>query len=182
MRNLRVGQWQVKDTNVLAGNGLIRINPNKPGFGSIMLVEDVVDVSGGGFARKRNKTGFITGTITDLEAIIHQYGLKVNDNFNEKVGKEFKIVTHEMLENQAPEGRSFKAKINPRTGEALVSQGQKIFWRRFVVEANSPETDILIQHDNVQSTGKRGEQHYEGLNEEAAKEFKAAASKQVAGK
>lgn len=182
MTTLRIGKWDgSKAANVTRKNGLIRVNPNKPDFGSMMLIEDVVGINGG-FIRKRNKTGFIVGTIADLETVIDRFGLKEGDNFCEKVGPH-RIVTDERLESETPEGRAYKEKINPRNNEPLTLGGEKIFWRRYVVPENSPEQDHLIQHDNDQSIGTvRGEPHYEHVNQDEVQEFKKAASAQKPGK
>lgn len=182
MSKLRIGKWDTsKPANVTKSNGLVRINPNKPEFGSMMVIEDVVSI-GGGFIRKRNKIGFIVGTVADLEDIIKTHNLKEGDDFCEKVGPH-RIVTDEKLESETPEGRAYKEKINPRTNEPLTLGGEKIFWRRYVVPENSLEQDHLIQHDNDQSMGNvRGEQHYEHVNQDEIEEFKKAASIQRSGK
>jgi hypothetical protein len=184
MRKLRIAAWAVKEGNVTLSNGLIRVNPNKPTFGSLMLIEDVATISGG-FITQRNKTGFIVGQVAQLEAIIKAKGLKAGDDFNEKMGEAYKIVTIEMVESATPEGRGFKAKINPTTNEALTKDGEAIFWRRQVVPESSAEVDVLIDHDGKGESNQgtpRDSHQYAGLNQEEIAEFSGAAKLQQRGK
>ena len=57
---LSVTKWKEKENTEYSEDGLIRMNPNKPEFGSIMLSATVVSIDNN-FLNKRNKVGFITG-------------------------------------------------------------------------------------------------------------------------
>ena len=95
---LIVSKWEKKEGNDLSDNGLIRINPEKPEYGSLMLTSPVVTL-GNGFINKRTKVGFIVGTVEDIEAIIKEYGIKEGSNWSELFGTH-RIVTLE--KNFAP--------------------------------------------------------------------------------
>ena len=141
-----VSKWEEKDgANKLTANGLIRINDNKPEFGSLMLISQTVTVSNG-FLNKRNKVGFVTGRVEDLEDVIKSYRLKEGTDYSDVFGPH-KIVTLEKVESEVPENMGFREKINPTTEEVLTKDGEPIYWRTEVVPENSEIVDVLLQHD-----------------------------------
>lgn len=140
-----VTKWNEKDGNELTANGLIRINPNKPEFGSLMLMATVITLSSG-FLNKRNKIGFIVGEIENLNAVISEYKLKEGTDYSVAVSPH-KIVTLEKLESETPENQGFREKINPTTGEVLTKNGETIMWKSEVVSEASDVVESLIQHD-----------------------------------
>ena len=140
-----VTKWNEKEGNELTANGLIRINPNKTEFGSLMLMATVVSLSSG-FLNKRNKVGFVVGSIEDLEAVIGEYKLKEGTDYSVAVSPH-KIVTLERLESETPENQGFREKINPTTGEILTKNGETIMWKTEVVSESSDVVETLIQHD-----------------------------------
>jgi len=147
---LTVAKWEEKEGNTLSENGLIRINEDKPDYGSLMLVAVVVTLSGS-FANKRNRVGFITGAITDLEAIIEEYGLKEGSDYSELVG-EHRIVVLEKVKSDVPIDKNggnsgYKEKINPATDEILTKYGEPIYWKTEVVDDGSDIKNDFIQHD-----------------------------------
>jgi hypothetical protein len=166
---LTVAKWEEKEGNTLSENGLIRINTDKPEYGSLMLVAVVVTLSGS-FANKRNKVGFITGAVTDLEAIIEEYGLKEGSDYSELVSPH-RIVTLEKVQSDVPIDKNggnsgYKEKINPETNETLTKFGEPVFWKTEVVDEGSDIQNEYILHDR------------EPVSDEAIKEFQ----KEVEGK
>lgn len=142
---LKVSKWEAKAGNELTANGLIRVNPNKPEFGSLMLISTVAALSNG-FMNVKNRVGFIVGRVADLTNMIKEYGLKEGDDFSAKVGPH-RIVTLEKLESEAPANQGYREKINPTTGEVLTKDGETIVWKTEVVAEGSDIQDTFIRHD-----------------------------------
>ena len=140
-----VTKWNEKEGNELVANGLIRLNPSKPEFGSLMLMAQVITLSSG-FLNKRNKVGFVVGNVEDLEAVIKEYNLKEGTDYSVAVGPH-KIVTLEKVESETPENQGYREKINPTTGEILTKNGETIMWKTEVVSESSDIAETLIQHD-----------------------------------
>lgn len=140
-----VTKWNEKEGNELTANGLIRINTNKPEFGSLMLMSVVTSITNG-FLNKRNKVGFVVGSIEDLEGVISEYKLKEGTDYSVAVGPH-RIVTLEKLESETPENQGYREKINPTTGEVLTKDGETIMWKTEVVPEGSDIVESLIQHD-----------------------------------
>lgn len=146
MAKLRIAKWEAKEGNTLTANGLIRVNPNKPEFGSLMLISTSLKLSNS-FANVRPKVGFIVGRVTELEGMINEYNLKAGDDFSAKVGEPHKIVTLEKVESEIPENQGYRPKINPTTGEHLTKDGEPIYWKTEVVAEGSDVHDVYLQHD-----------------------------------
>lgn len=159
---LKVSKWEAKAGNELAANGLIRINPNKPNYGSLMLIAVVATLSNG-FMNVKNKVGFIVGEVKNLEALISNFGLKEGDDYSAKVSPS-RIVTLEKVESEVPEGQGYRAKINPQTNEQLTKDGEAIFWKTEVVAEGSDILDTYLTHDR------------EPAQDAAIKEFSGAAT------
>jgi len=141
-----VAMWNVKEGNTLTENKLIRINDNKPEFGSLMLISPVTELSAGGFLNKRNKVAFIVGRVEDLQTTITEFKLKEGTDFSVAVAPH-RIVTLEKLESEVQENEYYREKINPSTGEVLTKDGETIMWRTEVVAENSEIVDRKIVHD-----------------------------------
>lgn len=142
---LKVSKWEEKAGNELAANGLIRINPNKPEFGSLMLIAVVASLSNG-FMNVKNRVGFVVGRVADLTNLVKEFGLKDGDDYSAKVGPH-RIVTIEKLQSEAPENQGYREKINPSTGEVLTKNGETIVWKTEVVAEGSDIQDTYIKHD-----------------------------------
>ncbi len=140
-----VTKWNEKEGNTLVSNGLIRVNPKKPEFGSLMLMAVVVTLSGG-FLNKRNKVAFIVGNIEDLDAVIAEYKLREGTDYSVAVAPH-RIVTLELLESNTPENQGYREKINPTTGEILQKNGETIMWKTDIVPEGSDVVESLVQHD-----------------------------------
>lgn len=143
---LTVAKWDEKNgQNTLAKNGLIRVNDNKPEYGSLMLLNTTVALSGG-FLNERTKVGFITGEVATLEKMVDTYGLKAGSDFSALVGPH-RIVTLEKTESEIGEEKGYREKINPSSGEVLTKNGETIYWKTEIVAEGSDITDKYIQHD-----------------------------------
>ena len=142
---LQITKWTEKAGNELTANGLVRINPNKPTFGSIMLIATVASLSNG-FMNVKNKVGFVVGEVKTLETLISGFNLKDGDDYSAKVGPH-RIVTTELLESQVPERQGYRPKINPSTNEILSKDGEAIYWKTEVVAEGSDIQDSFISHD-----------------------------------
>ena len=132
----KVAKFTPKADVKLLANNTIRVNSNKPEYGSIMVIEESAKINNG-FLNKKVKVGFITAKVEDLLSLDYKADQEVD----------FKIVHKETT--NAPEGQGYRQKINPQTGEILCSGGKEIMWRTFVVNANDASTDEYIQHDSV---------------------------------
>jgi hypothetical protein len=149
-----VAKWLEKDgANTLTAKDLIRVNDNKPEFGSLMLVTPNVVTINNGFMNKRNKVGFITGRVEDLKEVIKHHKLKEGTDYSEKFGAHH-IVTLELLKSKVPENQGYREKINPTTGEILTKNGEDIYWKTEVVSEGSDVKDALISHDREETTGQ----------------------------
>ena len=146
---LTVAKWNEKAGNELTANGLIRINPNKPEFGSLMLIAVVATLSNG-FMNVKNKVGFIVGRLEDLKNLISTYDLKEGDDYSKKVAPH-RIVTLEKLESEVSGQLGYREKINPTTGEVLTKDGETIMWKTEVVAEGSDIYDTFIKHDAVEA-------------------------------
>lgn len=151
MSKLRVAKWQEKEGNQLTSNGLIRVNSNKPEFGSLMLITSSVTITGG-FANTRNKVGFITGEVEGLKQMISEYNLREGVDFSQAVAPH-RIVTLEKVESEMTEADlGYRLKINPDSGETLTKGGEDIYWKTEVVAEGSDIQDKLVQHDRTPVT------------------------------
>jgi hypothetical protein len=147
---LTVSKWKEQEEAELSANGLIRINPNKPEFGSLMLISQVITLSSG-FMNKRNKVGFVVGELADLEELIADKGIKEGTDWSVAIGPH-RIVTLEKVESEVPLDKNgtksgYREKINPTTEETLTKYGEVIYWKTEVVAEGSDITDEYIQHD-----------------------------------
>lgn len=167
-QKLTVAKWQAKEGNELTAKGLVRINSNKPEYGSIMLLHVTMALSNG-FLNKKTKVGFVTGRVEDLEGMIDTYKLKEGDDFSEKVAPH-RIITSELVESEVPENQGYREKINPSTGEVLTKNGEPIYWKTEVVPAGSDRVDETIEHDRVSAEADAEEA-------QATQEFEGAAQR-----
>jgi len=164
---LTVAKWEAKNGNELTANGLIRVNPNKPEYGSLMLIAVVTALSNG-FMNIKNKVGFVVGRVKDLEALITNFGLKAGDDYSAKVSPH-RIITSELLESEveAKGLKGYREKINPTTGEVLTKDGETIMWKNEVIPIGSDIQDAYIKHDTV--TQDAALQEFAGATELAEK-------------
>ena len=142
---LKVTKWNEKEDTTYASNGLVRVNSNKPEYGSIMLMATTVVVANG-FANTAKKVGFINGEVDQLKDMINEYNLRDGTDFNIAVAPH-RIVTLEKIQSEIGEELGYSEKINPSTGEVLTKNGEIIFRKTEVVMEGSDVVDITITHD-----------------------------------
>jgi len=169
---LTVTKWKEQEDAELSADGLIRINPNKPEFGSIMLIAPVITLSNG-FMNKRNKVGFVVGELEDLEGVIAEKGIKEGTDWSVAVGPH-RIVTLEKVESDVPLDKNgtksgYREKINPSTEETLTKYGETIYWKTEVVAEGSDIKDETIQHDLEPATDESREEFVQTEEEETSK-------------
>ena len=175
MKNvLVVSKYAEKDGVELKANGLIRVNTNKPEYGSLMLISKSVTITNG-FANKRNRVGFITASVGDLEDIVESFGLKQGSDYSESVAPS-KIVHIEITESEfdavddegnalyktkaahtSPNESGFRVKIRPadekqgrlEDEEMATADGEAIWWKTEVRASSDVRTDKFVAHVTV---------------------------------
>ena len=145
---LKVSKWN-PDSGEIVKNGLIRVNPNKPEYGSLMLINRTYTIVNG-FANPKNKVGFITGKVDDLQKMVDQFHLREGDDFSQKVAPH-RIVTLEKTESELGDDLGYREKINPSTGETLTHGGEVIYRKTEVVSEGSDIVDRYLTHDTAES-------------------------------
>jgi hypothetical protein len=142
-----ISTWEEKEGNHLTADNLIRINPNKPRYGSLKLVAEDFMLNGG-FLGKRKRIGFVVSEVSMLMTIIKHFNLVEGMDFSESVAPH-RIVVIEKLECDTPENKGFKEKINPSTREFLLRDEEQIMWKTEVVPESSNIQDILISYNET---------------------------------
>ena len=147
---VKVTKWNKKDGDTYAANGLIRVNTNKPEYGSLMVMATTIVVTNG-FVNSNNKVAFLNGEVTQLETMINEYNLKDGVDFGLAVGPH-RIVTLERVESDLGEELGYSPKINPTTGEILTKDGETIYRKTELVAEGSDVIETLISHDREGDT------------------------------
>jgi len=149
MKNqILIAQWdEKKGQNTITDDKLIRINDNKPEYGSMMVTHKTREFGMGGFTNPKTRVAFIAGTVEDLKVMIKENKLVAGSNFSDAFG-DHKIIAVEKLESEVGPKDGFSEKINPTTGEILTKDDEKIMRRTYLVPtANENLVDVLIEHD-----------------------------------
>lgn len=156
---LLITKWEKKGgDNTLTAKGLIRVNDNKPEFGSLMLMSELdVDVDSG-FFNTRNKIGFLTGRISDIKKVIKKYNLKEGMDYCKVFGPH-RIATIEILESQFKKVKEYEDSVEPNEegfrkkqtpdGTLLTKKGEQIWWKTQVVSEGNEMQDSRVKHDNI---------------------------------
>ena len=172
MNKVLISEWTVKDGNTLTEDKLIRINDNKPEYGSMMVSCQVREFAPGGFTNKRNKVAFIAGSVEDLKEMVKDDNLKAGTDFGKVYGAH-KIITVEKLESEVGPRDGFTVKKHgdpDRRDEVLTCGGEVIMRRTYLVPASNEQlVDILIDHDR--------EEDAVAVTDPAVAEFSGAAPK-----
>lgn len=173
MSKLIIAKWDAEKHENLLANGLVRPNPNKPEFGSIMLVERGGVKLSGGFLNITNKVGFIPGRVKDLERLVNSLNLTDQDDFNAKTGENFKIVAIEKVESDMTEDDlGFRVKVNPATTDVMQLNGEDIYRKVVVVSADNPDVkEVLIKGDGSREATEE-ELEMQGVEVQAKKTTK----------
>jgi len=155
MRNLRISKFEPTEGVDLLDNDLIRVNPNKPEYGSLMVIHATVGMSNG-FMNKVNRVGFINGKVEDLQSL----AVKEGANWNTVAGQECFIRVVEIDESELKDtDLGFQVKVNPSTGEELfAASGSRIMRRTYVEPIASGLTDSLVKHVSADELVEKAEE------------------------
>lgn len=112
---------------------VVRQNPNKPDYGSIML-EQIAFTYRNNFLNKRRKVGFIVSNMEDL----HEYV----EVLNLKPGAELpgNLV---VIEQYVPHYDEQKPKINPTNGNAVLVNGAMVYEQVYYDEGGTRFDEFL---------------------------------------
>jgi hypothetical protein len=128
---------KVKVSSDDAGNVIVK-GDNNPEYGYIRVTQTKMDTdSRTGFAKMKEVTALIPGTITDLKGFGWSAGQTVDGN----------IIVVESLEPFNKKDPDRDLKIAGETGVICTVEGQPIY-RRNIFTFNASLNDELIQHDN----------------------------------
>lgn len=123
---------------------VIAVNPNKEGFGSIMVDSyKFINAPGSNFINKQRRVAFISGSIEDLQTMVKELNLTPNCDYSKKTGTNYCLIVKEQIkpffEGQSP-------KINPSTDEELSTpDGEAIYRQTFITQEGTDE-DVLLRH------------------------------------
>ena len=130
---------KVKVTAEEVTGNVVVVSKNNPEWGHIRVEQSRTTIDDNGFARKRNISALIHGTVEDLKSFKWVNGQEVPG----------KIIAKESLEpfnyNQAE--RDYK--IAGKTGIVCCQDGQPIYRKTFYT-LNSSAEDVLVAHNNVE--------------------------------
>lgn len=146
---LKVTKYKEKVDAEYAADGLIRKNTNKPEYGSLMLTSTVVEITNG-YLNSKNRTGFVTAKVEELEAIVSEHKLKEGGDFSALVSPHRIVILEKVASQLTDDDMGYDEKINPSTGEVLKRNGESIFRKTQVVEEGSDIVDVKITHNTVE--------------------------------
>jgi len=130
---------KVKVTAEEVTGNVVVVSKNNPEWGHIRVEQSRTMIDDNGFARKRNISALIHGTVEDLKSFKWVNGQEVPG----------KIIAKESLEpfnyNQAE--RDYK--IAGKTGIVCCQDGQPIYRKTFYT-LNSSAEDVLVAHNNIE--------------------------------
>ena len=130
---------KVKVTAEEVTGNVVVVSKNNPEWGHIRVEQSRTTIDDNGFARKRNISALIHGTVEDLKSFKWVNGQEVPG----------KIIAKESLEpfnyNQAE--RDYK--IAGKTGIVCCQDGQPIYRKTFYT-LNSSAEDVLVSHNNIE--------------------------------
>ena len=119
-----------------------------PEFGAVGVEQETITYNESGFLNRSKRTALIRGRVSELEEM----------NYKEGQILPGKII---VKESTSPAYDGHDPKINPTTGEVLMSGDHPIYRQTFYTE-NLSTPDSLVQHTNV-NTGQ-------GVNEGSKRE------------
>lgn len=118
---------------------VVRVNPDKPDYGSIMLSQ-LVFAQSTGFMNQRNRVAFIAGKIEDLNAYVEAYGLTP--------GKELPGRIH-VVESFTPHYEGQQPKLNPQNGRVMLYDDAQVYQKSFYDETGT-KMDQFLTADVIQ--------------------------------
>jgi len=147
---LKVTKWNTKEGSEYAADGLIRINSNKPEYGSLMLMATTVAITNG-YLNSKNRIGFVTAKVEELEATISENKLKEGSDFSALVAPHRIVILEKVASELTDEDMGYSEKVNPSTGEVLKRNGETIFRKTEVVEDGSDIVDVMVSHNEIEA-------------------------------
>jgi len=121
---------------------VVSISPNNPEYGYIRVEQDCPVFNSKGWFDFKKRCAIIPGKTEELKRAVHAGFFKAG---NELPGK---IVVKEQLEPLMESNHDFGLKRAGANGPILLFEDQMIYRRAFYTE-NLTETDVLIQHTNI---------------------------------
>ena len=121
---------------------VVSISPNNPEYGYIRVEQDCPVFNSKGWFDFKKRCAIIPGKTEELKRAVHAGFFKAG---NELPGK---IVVKEQLEPLMESNPDFGLKRAGNDGVVLLFEDQMIYRRTFYTE-NLTETDVLIQHTNI---------------------------------
>ena len=121
---------------------VVSISPNNPDYGYIRVEQDCPVFNSKGWFDFKKRCAIIPGKTEELKRAVHAGFFKAG---NELPGK---IVVKEQLEPLMESNHDFGLKRAGNNGVVLLFEDQMIYRRAFYTE-NLTETDVLIQHTNI---------------------------------
>jgi len=130
---------KVKVTAEESTGSVVVVSKNNPEWGHIRVEQTRISIDDNGFARKRNISALIHGTVEDLKSFKWVNGQEIPG----------KIIAKESLEpfNMNQPERDYK--IAGKTGIVCCQDGQPIYRKTFYT-LNSSSDDVLVSHNNVE--------------------------------
>jgi hypothetical protein len=121
---------------------VVFISPNNPEYGYIRVEQDCPMFNSKGWFDFKKRCAIIPGKVQDLKRAVENKFFVAN---KELPGK---IVVKEQLEPLMESNTDFGLKRAGTDGPVLLFEDQRIYRRTFYTE-NLTETDVLIQHTNI---------------------------------
>ena len=147
---------KVKVTAEEVTGNVVVVSKNNPEWGHIRVEQSRTTIDDNGFARKRNISALIHGTVEDLKSFKWVNGQEVTGQ----------IIAKESLEpfNMNSPERDYK--IAGKTGIVCCQDGQPIYRKTFYT-LNSSAEDVLVSHNNIEDIRAA----YSTSNEEVSSEM-----------
>jgi hypothetical protein len=147
---------KVKVTAEEVTGNVVVVSKNNPEWGHIRVEQSRTTIDDNGFARKRNISALIHGTVEDLKSFKWVNGQEVPGQ----------IIAKESLEpfNMNSPERDYK--IAGKTGIVCCQDGQPIYRKTFYT-LNSSAEDVLVAHNNIEDIRAA----YSTSNEEVSSEM-----------
>jgi hypothetical protein len=147
---------KVKVTAEEVTGNVVVVSKNNPEWGHIRVEQSRTTIDDNGFARKRNISALIHGTVEDLKSFKWVDGKEVPGQ----------IIAKESLEPFNMNNPERDYKIAGKTGIVCCQDGQPIYRKTFYT-LNSSAEDVLVSHNNIEDIRAA----YSTSNEEVSSEM-----------
>ena len=147
---------KVKVTAEEVTGNVVVVSKNNPEWGHIRVEQSRTTIDDNGFARKRNISALIHGTVEDLKSFKWVSNQEVPGQ----------IIAKESLEPFNMNNPERDYKIAGKTGIVCCQDGQPIYRKTFYT-LNSSAEDVLVSHNNIEDIRAA----YSTSNEEVSSEM-----------